>query len=597
MAMRVILTNSLLKYYLLIKRRITNKLARNNKYKEINKVAKGTVLMREEKVKIIPLGGLGEIGKNITVFECDDEIIVVDCGIAFPDEEMYGVDLIIPDISYLKNNVKKIKGIFLTHGHEDHIGSLPYVLKEVNVPIYGTKLTIGIVKTKLEEHNLLSEVKLHNVEAGDVIKFDKFKVEFIRNTHSIADSCSLAIFTPVGTILHTGDFKIDYTPIDGETMDLQRISNLGKEGVTLLMADSTNVERKGHSLSEKSIGHTLDRIISKAKGRVIVATFASNIHRMQQIVDASIKNKRKVVFNGRSMENISKVAMELGYLHIPENSVLSIDDLKDYDNSKITLITTGSQGEPMASLARIAFSNHRKIAIEHEDTFIISASPIPGNDKLISRVINELFRKGADVIYEDLADVHVSGHAYLEELKLIHTLVNPKYFMPVHGEYRHLKHHGDLAENLGMDKNNIFILETGNVLELTKNGCKKEGKVRTGAVFVDGLGVGDVGNIVLRDRRHLAQDGMLTIVVAIERETLSIVSGPDVITRGFVYVKESEELINKVKEISVIEVEKCLEIGVIEWYVLKSNVKKAVENYIYEKTKRRPTIIPIIMET
>ena len=597
MAMRVILTNSLLKYYLLIKRRITNKLQRNNKYKEINKVAKGTVLMREEKVKIIPLGGLGEIGKNITVFECDDEIIVVDCGIAFPDEEMYGVDLIIPDISYLKNNVKKIKGIFLTHGHEDHIGSLPYVLKEVNVPIYGTKLTIGIVKTKLEEHNLLSEVKLHNVEAGDVIKFDKFKVEFIRNTHSIADSCSLAIFTPVGTILHTGDFKIDYTPIDGETMDLQRISNLGKEGVTLLMADSTNVERKGHSLSEKSIGHTLDRIISKAKGRVIVATFASNIHRMQQIVDASIKNKRKVVFNGRSMENISKVAMELGYLHIPENSVLSIDDLKDYDNSKITLITTGSQGEPMASLARIAFSNHRKIAIEHEDTFIISASPIPGNDKLISRVINELFRKGADVIYEDLADVHVSGHAYQEELKLIHTLVNPKYFMPVHGEYRHLKHHGDLAENLGMDKNNIFILETGNVLELTKNGCKKEGKVRTGAVFVDGLGVGDVGNIVLRDRRHLAQDGMLTIVVAIERETLSIVSGPDVITRGFVYVKESEELINKVKEISVIEVEKCLEIGVIEWYVLKSNVKKAVENYIYEKTKRRPTIIPIIMET
>lgn len=597
MAMRVILTNSLLKYYLLIKRRITNKLARNNKYKGINKVAKGTVLMREEKVKIIPLGGLGEIGKNITVFECDDEIIVVDCGIAFPDEEMYGVDLIIPDISYLKNNVKKIKGIFLTHGHEDHIGSLPYVLKEVNVPIYGTKLTIGIVKTKLEEHNLLSEVKLHNVEAGDVIKFDKFKVEFIRNTHSIADSCSLAIFTPVGTILHTGDFKIDYTPIDGETMDLQRISNLGKEGVTLLMADSTNVERKGHSLSEKSIGHTLDRIISKAKGRVIVATFASNIHRMQQIVDASIKNKRKVVFNGRSMENISKVAMELGYLHIPENSVLSIDDLKDYDNSKITLITTGSQGEPMASLARIAFSNHRKIAIEHEDTFIISASPIPGNDKLISRVINELFRKGADVIYEDLADVHVSGHAYQEELKLIHTLVNPKYFMPVHGEYRHLKHHGDLAENLGMDKNNIFILETGNVLELTKNGCKKEGKVITGAVFVDGLGVGDVGNIVLRDRRHLAQDGMLTIVVAIERETLSIVSGPDVITRGFVYVKESEELINKVKEISVIEVEKCLEIGVIEWYVLKSNVKKAVENYIYEKTKRRPTIIPIIMET
>ena len=553
--------------------------------------------MSEERVKIIPLGGLGEIGKNITAIECDDEIVVIDCGVAFPDEEMYGVDLIIPDITYLKNNVEKIKGIFLTHGHEDHIGALPYVLKEINVPLYGTKLTIGIVKTKIEEHNILSEARLNNVEPGDVVSFRKLKVEFIRNTHSIADSCSLAIFTPVGIILHKGDFKIDYTPIDGQKMDLQRISNLGKEGVVLLMADSTNVERQGHSLSEKSIGFTLDRIISKAKGRVIVATFASNIHRMQQIVDASFKNNRKVVFNGRSMENISKVAMELGYLHIPNNEVVSIDDLKNYENDKITLITTGSQGEPMASLARIAFSNHRKITIEPNDTFIISASPIPGNDKLISRVINQLFRKGADVIYEDLEDVHVSGHAYQEELKLIHTLVHPKYFMPVHGEYRHLKHHGDLAENLGMKKNNIFILETGNVLELTKDGCKKEGKVRTGAIFVDGLGVGDVGNIVLRDRRHLAQDGMLTIVVAIERDTLSIVSGPDVITRGFVYVKESEALINKVKELSVNELERCLSMGVIEWYVLKGNIKKTVENYIYETTKRRPTIIPIIMET
>ena len=570
---------------------------RNNKYKEVDKTMKGNVLMSEEKVKIIPLGGLGEIGKNITAFECDDEIIVIDCGISFPDEEMYGVDLIIPDIWYLKNNIKKVKGIFLTHGHEDHIGALPYVLKEINVPVYGTKLTIGIVKTKLKEHKLLNSVKLNNVEVGDIIKFNKFKVEFIRNTHSIADSCSLALFTPVGIILHTGDFKIDYTPIDGETMDLQRISNLGKEGVTLLMADSTNVERKGHSLSERSIGYTLEKIISKAKGRVIVATFASNIHRMQQIVDASIKNNRKIVFNGRSMENISKVAIELGYLHIPDSEILIIDDLKNYENNQITLITTGSQGEPMASLARIAFSNHRKILIEPNDTFIISASPIPGNDRLISRVINELFRKGADVVYEDLEAVHVSGHAYQEELKLIHTLVHPKYFMPIHGEYRHLKHHGDLAEKLGMDKNNIFILETGNILELTNEGCKKGGKVKTGAVCVDGLGVGDVGNIVLRDRRHLAQDGMLTIVVAIDREALIIVSGPDVITRGFVYVKESEELINKVKEISIIEVERCLELGVIEWYVLKSNMKKATENYIYEKTKRRPTIIPIIMET
>lgn len=551
----------------------------------------------EEKVKIIPLGGLGEIGKNITVIECADEIIIIDCGIAFPDEEMYGVDLIIPDISYLKNNSSKVKGIFLTHGHEDHIGALPYILKQLNVPIYGTKLTLGLVKTKLEEHNILDKVTLNTVNPGDIIKFNKLKIEFIRNTHSIADSCCIAVFTPVGTILHTGDFKIDYTPIDGEKMDLQRISNLGKEGVALLMADSTNVERQGHSLSEKSIGLTLERVIGRASGRVIVATFASNIHRMQQIIDASLKCNRKVAFNGRSMENISKVAMELGYLHIPEGEIIDLDDLNKYSNNRITLITTGSQGEPMASLARIAFSNHRKIAIEPNDTFIISASPIPGNDKLVSRVINELFRKGADVVYEDLEDVHVSGHAYQEELKLIHTLVNPKFFMPVHGEYRHLKHHGDLAYNLGMDRKDIFILETGNVLELTKNGCRKDGKVKTGAIFVDGLGVGDVGNIVLRDRRHLAQDGMLTIVVAIERETLSIVSGPDVITRGFVYVKESEELINKVKEISIEELEKCLSVGVIEWYVLKGNIKKSVENYIYEKTKRRPTIIPIIMET
>ena len=553
--------------------------------------------MSDDKVRIIPLGGLGEIGKNITVIECNDEIIVIDCGIAFPDEQMYGVDLIIPDITYLKNNIDKVKGIFLTHGHEDHIGALPYVLKQINVPLYGTKLTLGIVKTKLEEHNILSECTLNNVESGDIIKFKHIKVEFIRNTHSIADSCSLAIFTPIGTIFHTGDFKIDYTPIDNKKMDLQRISNLGKEGVMLLMADSTNVERQGHSLSEKSIGLTLNRIIGKAKGRVIVATFASNIHRMQQIIDASLLHNRKVAFNGRSMENISKVAMELGYLHIPDTEIISIDDLKDYSNEKITIITTGSQGEPMASLARIAFSNHRKIAIEHKDTFIISASPIPGNDRLISRVINELFRKGADVIYEDLEDVHVSGHAYQEELKLIHSLVNPKYFMPVHGEYRHLKHHGDLAESLGMSRDNIFILETGNVLELTKNSCKKDGRVKTGAIFVDGLGVGDVGNIVLRDRRHLAQDGMLTIVVTIERETFTIVSGPDVITRGFVYVKESEELIKKVRSIAVEELEKCLQVGVIEWYVLKSNVKKAVENYIYETTKRRPTVIPIIMET
>lgn len=569
---------------------------RNNKYKEVDKTMKGNVLMSEEKVKIIPLGGLGEIGKNITAFECDDEIIVIDCGISFPDEEMYGVDLIIPDIWYLKNNIKKVKGIFLTHGHEDHIGALPYVLKEINVPVYGTKLTIGIVKTKLKEHKLLNSVKLNNVEVGDIIKFNKFKVEFIRNTHSIADSCSLALFTPVGIILHTGDFKIDYTPIDGETMDLQRISNLGKEGVTLLMADSTNVERKGHSLSERSIGYTLEKIISKAKGRVIVATFASNIHRMQQIVDASIKNNRKIVFNGRSMENISKVAIELGYLHIPDSEILIIDDLKNYENNQITLITTGSQGEPMASLARIAFSNHRKILIEPNDTFIISASPIPGNDRLISRVINELFRKGADVVYEDLEAVHVSGHAYQEELKLIHSITKPKYFLPVHGEYRHLKHHADLAKKMGMKGENIFTMENGDVLEISEEGAKISGKIRTGVLYVDGIGVGDVGNIVLRDRRNLARDGMVIIVFAIDMENFYLASGPDVITRGFIYARENEDIINEIKEVSRQKIEECLLEQSTGWQVLKGSVRKSVEVLLFEKTKRKPSVFPIIMD-
>lgn len=554
-------------------------------------------MMKSNKLKVIPLGGLGEIGKNITAIEYDNEIMVIDCGIAFPDEEMYGVDLIIPDITYLLNNSNKVKGIFLTHGHEDHIGALPYILKQLNVPIYGTKLTLGIVKTKLEEHHMVNDCTLKSIDPGETVELEHFKVEFIRVTHSIADSCALAIFTPIGTIFHTGDFKIDYTPIDGRVIDLQKISNLGKEGVLLLLADSTNVERSGHTISEKTIGQTLKKILTNAKGRVIVATFASNIHRMQQIIDASILCGRRVAFSGRSMENISKVASELGYLHLAEENSVSVDKIKDYSNEQITIITTGSQGEPMAALARIAFSNHRKIAIEPNDTFIISASPIPGNDKLISRVINQLFRKGADVIYEDLAEVHVSGHAYQEELKLIHTLVKPKYFMPVHGEFRHLVHHADLAQKLGMERDNVFILETGDVLELTEEECKKDGRVKTGAVFVDGLGVGDVGSVVLRDRKHLANDGMLTIVVVIERESLSIVSGPDIITRGFVYVKQSEELIKILKAIATDEVEKCLAEGTIEWYVLKASIKKTMENYIFEKTKRRPTIIPIIMET
>ncbi len=547
-------------------------------------------------VKIIPLGGLGEIGKNITALEYDDEIIVIDCGIAFPDQDMYGVDLIIPDIRYLKENKEKVKGIFLTHGHEDHIGSLPYILKQLNVPIYGTRLTLGIVGNKLKEHEILSECQLNNVEAGDVIELDKIKVEFIRNTHSIADSCSLAIHTPVGIILHTGDFKIDYTPIDGKTMDLERISALGREGVLLLMADSTNVERAGHSLSEKSIGQTLNKIFSTAKGRVIVATFASNIHRMQQIANASIQHNRKIAFSGRSMENISQVAMELGYLHISEGSIIGVDDIEKYNNEEITIITTGSQGEPMAGLARIAFSNHRKIQIEPQDLFIISASPIPGNDKLIGKVINELYRRGADVIYKALEDVHVSGHACQEELKLIHTLVHPKYFMPVHGEFRHLKHHKDLAQSLGMDEKNIFIMNTGDVLQISSEDAKKVGKVSTGMVFVDGIGVGDVGNIVLRDRRYLAKDGMLTVVIAVDSETYTIIAGPDIITRGFVYAKEAEAMIKGCKEIARREIENSLSNKVVEWYVLKLNVKRALEEYLYGQTKRRPTIFPIIME-
>jgi len=552
--------------------------------------------MKKESLKIISLGGLGEIGKNITAIEYEDEIIVIDCGISFPDEDMYGIDLVIPDIKYLLNNKEKIKGLFLTHGHEDHIGAIPYILKQINMPVYGTKLTIGLVESKLSEHDMLSKVKLTSITPGEFIKLNKLSVEFIRVTHSIAESCALAIHTPIGTVLHTGDFKIDYTPIDGKVMDLNRIAQLGEEGILLLMADSTNVEREGHSLSEKIIGETLNRIISSAKGRVIVATFASNIHRMQQIADASMNYDRKILFSGRSMESISKVAIDLGYLHIPEESIISIEDLNKYPNDKVTIITTGSQGEPMAGLSRIAYGSHRQISIESDDLFIISASPIPGNDKLVSRVINQLFRKGVEVIYEDLEEIHVSGHAYKEELKLIHTLAKPKYFMPVHGEYRHLKHHADLALKLGMDKSKVFTLETGRVLEISKENAVANERVHTGVVYVDGIGVGDVGNIVLRDRRDLAKDGMVTIVVAIDKDSFSIVSGPDIITRGFIYARESEDLINKIKCLAKEEIENYLEQNIIEWQILKSGVRKSIENLLYNQTKRRPSVFPIIME-
>ncbi|CEN79141.1 ribonuclease J [Paraclostridium sordellii] len=553
-------------------------------------------LKSKNKIKVIPLGGLGEIGKNITAIEYNDEIIVIDGGLSFPDEDMYGVDLLIPDISYLLDNKEKVKGMFVTHGHEDHIGAIPYILKQLNMPVYGTKLTIGLISNKLKEHNILNICTLNSVEDRQLVQVGNLKVEFISVTHSIADACALCIYTSQGRILHTGDFKVDYTPIDGRRMDLETISKLGKKGILLLLADSTNVERKGHSLSEKTIGETLDRIFTGRKGRIIVATFASNIHRMQQIVNASIANNRKVVFSGRSMENVSNVAIDLGYLDIPNGYKINIDEMSNYIDDEITIITTGSQGEAMAGLARIAFDTHKKIKIHNNDLFIISASPIPGNDKLISRVINQLYRKGAEVIYKDLEAVHVSGHAYQEELKLIHTLVKPKFFMPVHGEYRHLIHHKNLAIKLGMKKENIFILESGEVLELTKKTAKKSGKVRVGTVYVDGIGVGDIGNIVLRDRKYLAENGMMTIVIAIDKIGCSIVAGPDIITRGFIYAREATDLIDQVKNIVTEEVEHCLENNILEWSVIKSKVKKSVDRHLYGKLKRGTTIFPIIVE-
>lgn len=547
-------------------------------------------------VKIIPLGGLGSIGKNITVIEYKEEIIVIDCGMGFPDEHMYGVDLVIPDITYLLEHKEKLKGIFFTHGHEDHIGAVPYLLKQLSIPLYGTPLTLGIIKNKLEEHGLLEIAECHATQAGDTIDLEQISVEFIRSTHSIAGACCIAVHTPEGIIFHTGDFKIDYTPVDQKVIDLQRIGELGKEGILLLLADSTNVERKGHSPSEVTIGKTLERLFDNVKGRIIVATFASNIHRIQQIINAAILYKRKVAFSGRSMESITKVASQLGDLKIPETTLIDVQDIKNYPNDQITIITTGSQGEPMAALARIAFGKHRAIQIEANDLFIISASPIPGNDKLVSRVINELYKRGAEVIYKDLEEVHVSGHAYKEELKMMHTLTKPHYFMPVHGEYRHLIHHRNLAYEIGMAHDHVFILEDGDVLEVGREKAGIVGKVKAGNILVDGIGIGDVGNIVLRDRRHLAEEGMLIVVAAIDLETYSIMSGPDIITRGFVYAKDAEALIEEVKAVANKELEMCLAYEMTEWHILKSSIKKVVEQFLYEKTKRRPAILPIIME-
>ena len=555
-------------------------------------------MAKAKKLKIIPLGGLDEIGKNLTAIEYGNEIIMVDCGMAFPDDDMPGIDMVINDITYLEKNWQKIKGIFLTHGHEDHIGGLPYFLKAINVPVYGTRLTIGLVEHKLKEHNLLSRVKLVRVRYGTVVKAGQnFTVEFVRTNHSIADSAALAIKTPVGTVVHMGDFKIDTTPIVGDMIDLARLGELGKEGVLALMSDSTNVERKGYTMSERSVGEKFDHIFNSTKKRIIVATFASNVHRVQQIIDAAAKNGRKVAVSGRSMENIIEISILLGYMKVPEGVLINIDNIKKYRPNQVVIITTGSQGEPMSALTRMAYSDHRKVEITKDDLIIISATPIPGNERSISNVINELFKIGCEVVYSALQDVHVSGHACQEELKLILALTKPKFFIPVHGEHRHLVLHKELAASVGIPEKNSFVLANGHVLELDKDSAKRAGTVQAGKILVDGLGVGDVGNIVLRDRKHLSEDGLIIVVITISHEDQAMISKPDVISRGFVYVREAEGLIDGVRQVAARSVEAALHARrTMDWSTMKSSLRSDVSKYIYEQTKRSPMILPIIEE-
>lgn len=547
------------------------------------------------KLKIIPLGGLFEVGKNITVIEYEDDIIIIDCGLIFPEDEMLGIDVVIPDITYLLKNKEKIKGMILTHGHEDHIGALPYVLRKINIPIYGAKLTLGLVENKFKEHNI-SNATLNVVKPSQSIKLGQLEVEFIRTTHSIPDSLAIAIHTPVGIVVHSGDFKVDYTPINGEVMDFHKLAELGKKGVLVLLGDSTNVERPGYTMSERTVGDTFNDIFLTAKQRIIVATFASNIHRVQQIINSAVLFDRKVVVSGRSMVNVVKVATELGYLDVPDGTIIDINDMNRYPDNKIVVITTGSQGEPMSALARIASSDHRKMDLMPGDLVIISASPIPGNEKTVSKVINQLFQKGANVIYEALADVHVSGHACQEELKLIHTLLKPKFFIPIHGEYRHLKKHASLAHELGMPKENIFIAENGSIVEFTKDSGAIAGNVPAGNILVDGLGVGDVGNIVLRDRKHLSEDGLIVVVVTISKQEGYVISGPDIVSRGFVYVRESEDLMEEARTVVRDVLAECEKNKITDWATLKSSIKDALRNFLYEKIKRNPMILPIIME-
>ena len=546
------------------------------------------------KLKIIPLGGLEQIGMNITVFEYEDSIIVVDCGLAFPEDDMLGIDLVIPDVTYLKENIDKVKGFVITHGHEDHIGALPYILKEVNVPVYATKLTIGLIENKLKEHNLLRTTKRKIIKHGQSINLGAFRIEFIKTNHSIADAAALAIYSPAGIIVHTGDFKVDYTPVFGDVIDLQRFAEIGKKGVLALMCDSTNAERPGFTMSERTVGKTIDGLFAEHQNsRIIIATFASNVDRVQQIINSAYKYGRKVVIEGRSMVNIISIAQELGYINIPENTLIDVEQMKNYTGEQLVLITTGSQGESMAALSRMANNMHRKITIGAGDTVIFSSNPIPGNEKSVTKIINELLRKGADVIFQD---AHVSGHACQEEIKLIYTLIHPKYAVPVHGEYKHLKAQAKIAESLGISKDNIFILSSGDVLEVSEEQAKVNGRVPVGAILVDGLGVGDVGNVVLRDRQHLAEDGIMIVVMSLDKASGELVAGPDIVSRGFVYVKESDELIEEARRTVDDALQACLDKGITDWGKLKTTTKDVLSDYVWKKTKRRPMILPIIME-
>jgi len=546
------------------------------------------------KLKIIPLGGLEQIGLNITAFEYEDSIVVVDCGLSFPADDMLGIDLVIPDITYLKENREKVKAFVITHGHEDHIGSLPYVLKELNVPVYATRLTMGIIENKLKEHGLMDVTTRNVVQFGNTIDFGKIRVEFIKTNHSIVDAAALAIYTPAGVIIHTGDFKVDYTPVYGDAIDLQRFAEIGRKGVLALMCDSTNAERPGFTSSERTVGKTFDTLFEEHKNtRIFVATFASNVDRVQQIIDTAYKFGRKVSVEGRSMVNIMETASSLECLQIPDNTVVDLDQLKNYPYDKQVIITTGSQGESMAALSRMAGNIHRKITIGANDTVIFSSSPIPGNEKSVTKVINELLRKGADVIFQD---THVSGHACQEEIKLMYTLVQPKYAIPVHGEFKHLKAQAKIANSLGIDKDHTFLLSSGDVLELDKRSAKVNGRVTAGGILVDGLGVGDVGNIVLRDRQHLAEDGIMIVVMSLDRASGELAAGPDIVSRGFVYVKESDELMDEARHVVDDAIQRCMDRGIKDWGKLKSTTKDALSEYVWKKTKRRPMILPIIME-